>query len=399
MINDKQFFPTLHNNKNLAYFDNAASTQTHQFVLDAMHKYYSHFRSNIGEHGDNPLSVQSSDAVELATEQVANFINVSTDEIIFTNGTTQGLNMIANWARSYDYVLICESDHNANISPWVAQGRTQENGKLIVLPVDDFNGLIDLSYLENQLQQLDGTCIISICATSNVTGVTQPWETIADLGHKYGASIAMDFCQTAPHHKIDLTVNPVEWAVFSGHKMFGPTGIGVLHTPFKKYNLPPLYFGGGAVNVTFNSITPSHTTSKYMPGTPNIAGIIGLGMACEMLTYYGMDNVRNDEKQVYDWLLSYGIDVIPNSKLIPCHRGSGNNIFTLVPISGHSQDISMLLSTKDVAVRCGRLCAHPYVSKISSKGVVRVSFSPYNTKKDCKKLVEELNIAFAKVKT
>ena len=398
MINDKKFYPTLTNQKDIAYFDNASSTQTHEFVLKAMNEYYEEFRSNAGEHGDNPLSAKTSEHIDIARENVAELINAHKSEIIFTSGTTQGMNMIANWGKHFDYVIICESDHNANIAPWVAQGRTKDNGKLIILPVNDFNGQIELDTLEKTLRNTDGNVLISICATSNVTGVTQPWETIASIGHKYGASVAMDFCQTIPHHKIDLSANPVEWAVFSGHKMFGPTGVGVLCTQFDLQDLPSLYFGGGANNVTFNTINHADGPIKHMPGTPNIAGIIGLGKAAEMISYYGYDQIKKDEDLVKKWLLSYGIDVIPNANIYPTYNQNGNNIITLVPLKGHPQDVALLLSNNNVAVRCGRLCAHPMVDRLSSKGVVRISFAPYNTQKDCEKLVKALNSAFAKIK-
>ena len=133
------------------------------------------------------LSAKILEHIDIARENVAELINAHKSEIIFTSGTTQGMNMIANWGKHFDYVIICESDHNANIAPWVAQGRTKDNGKLIILPVNDFNGEIELDTLEKTLRNTDGNVLISICATSNVTGVTQPGETIASIGHKYGA--------------------------------------------------------------------------------------------------------------------------------------------------------------------------------------------------------------------
>ena len=401
MLDIKSDFPTLLNNPNLAYFDSAASTQTHKSVLKAMNKYYEHYRSNTNR-GEYPISEQASIAIDVARSQVANLINVPTSSIMFTSGTTQGLNMIARWMKDYKKVLVTEAEHNANIVPWLTQGRTVERGDLIVMPVNDFDGCIDMYELEKLLQEhANGhqDLLVSINATSNVTGVTQPWAAIADLSHKFGATVCVDFCQTVAHEEIDLSQTPVEFAVFSGHKMYGPTGIGALYSSFDFDDLFPQYFGGGSVeNVTFNNVKLREGVDKHCPGTPDIANIIGFGVACEMLKYVGMPTIYLQENDVLNNLLSYGIDVLPNCTVFPV-EGFKNNIISLIPIKGHSADVGVLLANTDVAIRTGRVCAHPIVDRISGgKGIIRVSFAPYNDEQDCKKLCQELQSALLKVK-
>ncbi len=366
-----------------------------------MNQYYEEYRSNTNR-GEYAISERASVAIDVARGQVANLINVSPENIMFTGGTTQGLNLIARWMEGFKKVLVTEAEHNANIVPWLTQGRSVENGQLIVVPINDFDGCVDMYELEKLLQEhANGhqDLLVSICATSNVTGVTQPWAAIADLSHKFGATVCVDFCQTVAHEQIDLTDTPVEFAVFSAHKMYGPTGIGALYSNFDFDDLFPQYFGGGAVEqVTFNNVKLKRGVDKHCPGTPDIANIIGFGMACEMLTYVGFPTIYLQEQDVLKHLLAYGVDVLPNCKVFPI-QGFTNNIITLIPESGHSADVGMLMANTDVAIRTGKVCAHPIVDRISGgKGIVRISFAPYNDEEDCKKLCQELQYALLKVK-
>jgi selenocysteine lyase/cysteine desulfurase len=392
---DKQFFPTLVNNPNLAYFDNAASTQTHVQVLNVMQRYYTHYRSNAGR-GEYGIADKATTEIENARDSVANLLNVSSSHILFTSGATEALNMIAEWCKSYTTVILTEAEHNANIVPWLEKGFNQDKGNLIVIPIVDMDGSINIDVLEKQLSQLTSNCLFSFCATSNVTGVTQDWEMIATMCHKYGVSVAIDFSQTVAHDQIDLTNTPVEWAVFSAHKMYGPTGVGVLYSAFDFADLKPIKFGGGAVtHVAFNGAQYHSDAEKHSPGTPNIAGIIGMGVAAELLTYMGFDKIKQEQTRVVDELFAKGIDCIPGCDLYPT-LASDRSIFSLVPRKAHSSDIATLLAQTDVAVRTGRVCAHPLVDRISGgKGIVRVSIAPYNTAQDVDRLVSELNKAFS----
>lgn len=401
MLDLKRSFPTLANNPELAYFDSAASTQTHESVIKAMNEYYEHFRSNTNR-GEYAISERTAVALDIAKEQVANLINVPASQLMFTAGTTQGLNMIARWMRDKKTVIVTEAEHNANIVPWLTQGKSTSDDSIAVMPINDFNGEIDLYELEKLLDKHAGgwqDVLVSFCATSNVTGVTQPWEAITDLAHKYGASVCIDFCQTVAHKKIDLTKTKVEFAVFSSHKMYGPTGIGALYTSFDFEDLVPLYYGGGAVDsVSFDTVSLKQGVAKHCPGTPDIANIIGFGVACEMIKYVGYPTIYLQEQDVLKSLLSYGIDVLPNCKVYP-ELGFDTNVISLIPIKGHSADVGQLMANTDVAIRTGKVCAHPIVDRISGgKGIVRISYAPYNDDADCKKLCQELAKALVKIK-
>lgn len=401
MLNSKELFPIFEKQPNLRYFDSASTSQTPKPVLDAMHRYYTEFRANTGR-GEYVLTDTATHAVSVARSQVAELINVNPEHLLFTAGTTDSLNRIANWCKSYDTIVITEAEHNANIIPWIIQGRTVDNGRLVVLPIDDHTGYVDLENMESVLSKIDGAGLLSFCATSNVTGVTQPWQAMTNIAHQYGFGVAIDFCQTVAHEKIDLTTCPIEWACFSAHKMYGPTGVGVLYTPFDLDELVPQTFGGGAVNhVSFHDVDFATGTLKHEPGTPNIAGIIGMGTAAELINYVGYSNIHEWEDTVVINLLSYGFDDLPNCKLY-CHTSaaadSPRSIFSFVPTVGHSHDVAVQLAHSGVAVRTGKVCAHPLVNRIAyQKGIVRVSIAPYNDIDDCRELVSHLRSALLKL--
>jgi len=397
MLNQKDAFPIFQNQPNLAYFDSANTSQTPQVVIDAMNRYYDTYRANVGR-GGYDLTDTATHAVSIARQQVADLISCNPDHLLFTSGTTESLNRIAKWCVSYDTIIVTEAEHNANIIPWLAQGRSLENGKLVVIPINDSTGYIDVDLLESKLEQLDGAVMMSFCATSNVSGITQPWEHIASICHKYGASVAVDFCQTVAHSKIDLSVCPVEWACFSSHKMYGPTGVGALYTAFDLDSLEPSVYGGGAVeHVSFNTVEFSKGIAKHEPGTPSIASIIGFGVAAELIAYIGYAEIEEYITDVNVNLLSYGFDVLPNCKLFIHTQGSVRSVFSLIPTKCHAHDISVLLNGSGVAVRTGKVCAHPLVNRISPKrGIVRISVSPFNDMDDCRKLVSNLQTALLK---
>lgn len=400
MLNQKDAFPIFQNQPNLAYFDSANTSQTPRVVIEAMNRYYDTFRANVGR-GGYDLTDTATHAVAIARQQVADLISCNADQLLFTSGTTDSLNRIAKWCVSIDTIIITEAEHNANIIPWLVQGRTIENGRLVVVPIDDNTGYIDVDQLETTLGELDGAVMMSFCATSNVSGITQPWEHIASICHKYGASVAVDFCQTVAHNKIDLSVCPVEWACFSSHKMYGPTGVGALYTSFDLDSLEPSSYGGGAVeHVSFTSVEYANGVTKHEPGTPSIASIIGFGVAAELVGYIGYSEIHEYNTDVNVNLLSYGFDLLPNCKVYipadPRHDNS-RSVFSLIPTKCHAHDISVLLNGTGVAVRTGKVCAHPLVNRISpNRGIVRISVSPFNDVEDCRKLVSNLRTALLK---
>lgn len=393
---DKDRFPTLWNNPELAYFDSAATSQTHQCVLDAMQQYYTTYRSSPAR-GEYGIAAQTDHCTYQARSAVAELINVDTSQILFTSGTTQGLNWIAEWHRNAPTVIISEAEHHANIVPWLQQGRTVENGRLRVLPMDPYTGEIDVTAADDIFSECEPRSLVSIIGTSNVTGITQPWELLAKMAHYHNHSVCMDFCQTVAHDQIDLTENEVEWAVFSAHKMYGPTGIGALYSAFDFTELKAMQYGGGAVeHVSFDDVKFLPGVYKHEPGTPNTAGIIGFGAAADLINYEGYDRIRYLEDCVNDQLIEAGISELPVDWILGSSDRSDywphrRTIYSFVPRSGHSSDVAALLSNTNSAVRSGKLCAHPYVDKLSNRGVVRISIAPYNTQEDCETLVSDLH--------
>lgn len=401
MNNWKSQFPTLSNKDDLAYFDSAASTQTHGRVITAIVNYYEWARCNI-HRGDYEISRKVSDEVDVARESVAELINAKPEQIIFTSGATEGLNMIAEWYKNVPTVFITELEHSANVVPWLAQGRNTENGKLKLIPTHE-NGDVDLHELNKTLSSHQGS-LVSIVATSNVTGTDTPWTAIAQIAKSNGCAVAVDACQTVGSHKLDVEANPdVDFAVFSGHKMYGPTGIGVLYSKHDVNSLRPTKLGGGAVmhydvkgNVVFNE-----GPEKHEPGTPNISGILGLGVAAEWINYIGYDEIINRIMTVNEYLIEAGLYDIKGLKCVnpqlELATASPTNIASFVVRGAHPSDVGALLGSKGVAVRAGKVCAHHIVNKLSSSGILRISWSVYNTEEDCKKLVEELCQAMNKL--
>jgi len=391
--NTKAVFPTLDNNHGLAYFDSAASTQTHYSVTKAMNYYYENERCNV-HRGDYPISRSASDKVETARQQVATLINAEPEQIIFTAGATDGLNMVATWSQSVEYVFITDAEHTANILPWIGHGRTVDNGRLIVLPTDT-DGSIDLQEADKALAKHPGS-VLSIIATSNVTGATTNWATLATMAKQYGTTVCVDACQTISSHAMDMKNNPnVDFAVFSSHKMFGPTGTGILYCKHDTAELRPARFGGGTVDhYDFSgNIVWAQGPHKHEPGTCNVAGIIGTGVAAEWINYIGYDAIDKKLVSIHNYLRELGIYNMPGARAV---NDNTTNVLSFVT-DAHPGDIGAILGNNGVCVRSGKLCAHPLVNRLSQKGVLRVSWHVYNTDEDCEKLMDELWKAMKKL--
>lgn len=396
MFNDiKQQFPTLRNSPELAYFDSAATTQTHVSVIDAMNYYYEHERTSV-HRGDYAISRSVSEKVETAREQVADLISAKPEQIIFTQGATEGLNIIANWFKSVDTVIITDMEHSANILPWLAQGRSINNKRLIVLPAMA-DGSIDLDAASKIFSSCTGSTLLSIVATSNVTGHDTPWNLLTQLAKQHNITVCIDACQTVGSHKLNADITPFDFAVFSAHKMFGPTGIGALFSRHSLDNMRPVRLGGGAVMHydLQGNVEWVHGPHKHEPGTPNVSGIIGMGVAAEWINYVGYEKIIERIDSLNQYLSVAGLFNIDG--LVPITKQSSanglpiyRNVHSFVLDKHHPSDVGAILGSNNVAVRTGKLCAHPFVNKISSKGVIRVSFNIYNTQEDCIKLVDEL---------
>ena len=394
--NIKTEFPTLQNNSDLVYLDSAASTQTHQRVLDTMNTYYEYKRCNVNR-GDFKISQEVSQQIEDARMSVAKLIKAKPEQIMFTAGATEGLNIIAEWYKDVPYVIITEAEHTANILPWIAQGRTVDNGRLIVLPITD-RGTVNTDEACKVLEAHPGG-LLSIHSHSNVTGIQTNFKKLTKAAHDNGIKVVIDGCQTIGTH--DFDPNTIDHAVFSGHKMYGPTGIGFMYSRLPLERLRSVRQGGGSVtHYDFNgNIEFYDGPAKHEVGTPNIAGILGLGVAAEWINFIGYDKI---DKHFVDMDFAMSETDIFNIKglnlIYPAYRQNGRNVYSFTCQGYHPSDVSALVGLDNIAIRVGKLCAHPIVNKVSGgKGVLRVSPGIYNTKEDIQKLSESLCKAIKKL--
>ena len=392
----KSEFPTLLNNPDLVYLDSAASTQTHQRVLDKMNEFYEYRRCNVNR-GDFRISQEASLQVEEARESIAKLINASPEQIMFIAGATEGLNIIAEWYKDAPVVIVTEAEHTANILPWIAQGRTTENGRLVVLPITE-RGTLNTKETCKLLEQYPNA-VLSIHSHSNVTGIGTDYKRLTKAAHDLGIRVILDGCQTIGTHEFDRYT--VDHAVFSGHKMYGPTGIGFMYCrlPYERYRNTRL--GGGSVshydfkgNVEFYD-----GPAKHEVGTPNIAGILGLGVAAEYIKFLGYDKISEHFTAIDFAMSDANIFNLKGFNLIyPSYRQNGRYVYSFTCDGYHPSDLSALVGLDNIALRVGKLCAHPIVNKVSGgKGVVRISPGIYTTKEDVQKLSESLCKAITKL--
>ncbi|BCP60448.1 cysteine desulfurase [Streptococcus parasuis] len=379
------------NDEPLIYLDNAATTQKPQQVLDVLADYYQQDNANV-HRGVHTLSERATARYEAARQTVADFIHAkSSKEILFTRGTTTSLNWVAQFAREIlqpdDEVIISVQEHHSNIIPW-QQACQQTGAQLRYVYLRD--GEIDVEHLKSLLSSK--TKFVSIAHISNVLGAIAPIKQIATLVHEVGAYLVVDGAQSTPHIAIDVQELDVDFFAFSGHKMLGPTGIGVLYGKEEILNqMSPVEFGGEMIDFVYEqSATWKELPWKFEAGTPNIAGAIGLAAAIDYLNQIGMDRVREHEEELITYLW-------PKLKAIPgltiygsqdVAKRTGLVAFNLDQL--HPHDVATALDYEGVAVRAGHHCAQPLLKYLQVPATVRASFYIYNTKADCDKLVEAL---------
>lgn len=390
----RQDFPILDqivNDEPLVYLDNAATTQKPTQVLDAVRKYYLEDNANV-HRGVHTLAERATAAYEASREKVRGFINASTTkEVLFTRGTTTGLNWVARFAEEIlqegDEVLISIMEHHSNIIPW--QQACQKTGaKLVYVYLKD--GALDMEDLKCKLT--DKTKFVSITHASNVLGVVNPIKEIAGLAHQVGAIMVVDGAQSTPHMKIDVQDLDADFFAFSGHKMGAPTGIGVLYGKEKYLNqMSPVEFGGEMIDFVYEqSASWKELPWKFEAGTPNMAGAIGLGAAIDYLSELGMDAIEAHEQEliayVYPKLQAIeGVTIYGSQNLA---QRSGVISFNLGDL--HPHDVATALDYEGVAVRAGHHCAQPLIQYLKVPATARASFYFYNTKADCDKLIDAL---------
>lgn len=394
MIDLKKDFKILNqkvNDEPLVYLDNAATTQKPQQVLDVLTNYYEHDNANV-HRGVHTLAERATADYEAAREKVRKFIHAaSTKEVLFTRGTTTSLNWVTKFAEQVltagDEIIISVAEHHSNFVPW--QQVAEKTGALLKI-VYLKNGALDIDDLKEKLTAK--TKFVSLTHASNVLGSITPIKEVAELVHHYGAYFVVDGAQSVPHMKIDVQDLDVDFFAFSGHKMCGPTGIGVLYgkeTLLDQMN--PIEFGGEMIDFVYEShSTWTELPWKFEAGTPNIAGAIALGAAIDYLEPIGMDVIHRYEQE----LVAY---VMPKLKAIDgleiygpeaVEERSGVIAFNIQGL--HPHDLATALDMEGVAVRAGHHCAQPLLNYLGQSSTARASFYIYNTKEDCDKLVDAL---------
>ena len=374
----------------LVYLDNGATTQKPLCVLDAMREEYLNVNANV-HRGVHYLSQQATDLHEQARETVRQFINAgSTSEIIFTRGTTESINLVASsfveaYMKAGDEVLITAMEHHSNIVPWQLQAK--KNGIVVkVIPMSD-DGVLDISAMENLIT--DRTKLVSITHISNVLGTINPIKDIVAIAHKHGVPCMVDGAQSAPHIKIDVQELDCDFFAFSGHKMYGPTGIGVLYGKEKFLEEMPPYQGGGEMigTVSFEKTTFADLPFKFEAGTPDYVATHGLATAIHFMEEIGLANIEAHERELTSYALEQ-MQAIPGMRIFgPTDAEKRDAVISFLVGYIHHLDMGTLLDRLGIAVRTGHHCAEPLMHRLGINGTVRASFALYNTKEEIDILV------------
>jgi cysteine desulfurase/selenocysteine lyase len=384
-------FPILRERVNgfpLAWLDNAATTQKPQAVIDRLSEFYEHENSNI-HRAAHELAARATDAYEGARDIVARFINASSsNEVVFVRGSTEAINLVAkSWGKQYigegDEIIISWLEHHANIVPW--QQLCAETGAVLrVIPVDD-TGQVILAEYQKLLNAR--TKLVSFTQVSNALGTVTPAQEMIAMAHGVGAKVLLDGAQSVSHLRVDVQSLDCDWLVFSGHKIFGPTGIGVLYGKAELLEASPPWQGGGNMidDVTFEKTTYQPAPAKFEAGTGNIADAVGLGTALEYLSKIGIENVARYEHE----LLVYGmhaLQAIPGLRLIGTAVDK-TSVMSFVLLGYSTLEVGNALNKAGIAVRAGHHCAQPILRRFGLESTVRPSLAFYNTYEEIDRLV------------
>jgi cysteine desulfurase / selenocysteine lyase len=376
-------FPVFANNPGLVFLDSAASSQKPAVVIDGIADYYRTDYANV-HRGVYRLSARSTELYEHARARVAKFINARDEsEIVFVRGATEGINLVAYaWGGTFlkegDEVLLTELEHHANIVPWQLL-RDRIGFTIVVAPIDATGGL-DLAMLEKLISPR--TKLVGVTQLANATGAMVPIEAIAPLAHANGAKLLVDGCQAAPRLPVDVQALDCDFYVFSGHKIYGPTGIGVLYAKKAILDAMPPFQGGGdmILNVTFEKTIFQEPPARFEAGTPDISGAIGLALALDYVDSIGRNAILEHE----EILTGYGVDRIarlPGIRLV----GAGQRRLGILSVEAegiHPHDLATLLDAQRVAVRAGHHCAQPLMERLGLGATTRASFGIYNDERD-----------------
>ena len=389
----REDFPILDrkvNNTDLVYFDNAATSQTPIQVIDAISDYYKKFNSNI-HRGLHSLSADATSQYEESRTKVREHFGVSENhEIIFTSGTTHGINIVSSGLQSIltqdDEIIISAMEHHSNIVPW--QMLCEKTGATMkVIPIKD-DGTLDIDEYKSMLNPK--VKFVFVNHVSNTLGTINPIELIIELAHKNNSQVLIDGAQGAAHLKINLNELNVDYYVASAHKLCGPTGVGFLYGKSELLNSLPAYQGGGEMisNVTFEKTEYADLPHKFEAGTPNIAGVIAFGVALDYMNSIGFDNIENHEKELLDYATE-NLNKIDGIKIY----GDNNQKISVISFNigdHHPSDIGSILDQFGIAVRTGQHCTQPIMDFYKIPGTVRASFSFYNTKSEIDLFIDAL---------
>ena len=385
--------------KPLVYLDNAATTQKPLCVLDAMRDEYVNANANV-HRGVHYLSVQATELHEQARETVRRFINArTTSEIVFTRGTTEGLNLVAStfgdeFMQAGDEVIVSVMEHHSNIVPWQLQAR-KRGIRLRVIPMSD-GGVLDIEAYRALFNE--HTKMVSVAQVSNVLGTVNPVKQLIDIAHEHGVPVMVDGAQSTPHFAIDVQELDCDFFVFSGHKMYGPTGIGVLYGKEDWLDKLPPYQGGGEMieRVSFEKTTFERPPLKFEAGTPDYVATHGLAVAIQYMEHLGMENIERHERELTRYALSQlrdipGMQIYGHAAPMDAAGQStgavGDAVISFNVGDIHHMDMGTLLDQLGIAVRTGHHCAQPLMDRLGVLGTVRASFALYNTCEEIDALV------------
>ena len=390
----KSDFPTLKqkiNGNELVYLDNAATTQKPEKVIKALESYYRSINSNI-HRGVHTLSVRATDAYEEARSKVAAFVNAENrEEIIFVRGATEAINLVANSyvrpiLKEGDQIIISQMEHHANIVPWQIICE-QRKAELKIIPMNDKGELL-IEKIEGMISEK--TKFISINHVSNSLGTVNRIEDVIKVAHDNNIRIMIDGAQAVQHLSVDLMKLNADFYCFSGHKIYAPTGIGVLYGKKELLGKMPPYQGGGDMikSVTFEKTVYNDIPNRFEAGTPNIAGVIGLGTAIDYLVSIGIENIAKHEKELLDYATQEiikieGVQIIGNA----IEKAS---VLSFVIEGIHPHDIGTIMDKQGVAIRTGHHCTQPTMDFYGVPATARASFAIYNTKKDVNALINSV---------
>jgi len=381
------------NGNQLFYFDNAATSQTPQVVIDEISNYYSNYNSNI-HRGVHKLSQEATDAYEKARRTIqSNFNAKYSHEIIFTSGSTHSINIVASGygeiLKKGDEIILSAMEHHSNIVPW--QMLCEKTGAILKVAPMDNNGVLIIEEFEKICNKK--TQLVVMSHVSNALGTINPIELILSISHSYDAVVLIDGAQAAPHIKVDLQELDIDFYVVSGHKLMGPTGVGVLYGKEKLLNMLPPYQGGGEMieEVTFEKTTYAKLPHKFEAGTPNISGVIALGTAINYLNKIGYNLIAKYEKT----LLEYATSELLKIEGLKIYGKSAQKtaVVSFNIKSIHPYDVGTILDKLGIAVRTGHHCAQPIMDYFQIPGTIRASFSFYNTKDEIDIMVKALKRA------